>query len=62
MSFAISLILWLNGKAGPRISMSFKRAAGPDGTLDFKAFKTGLQELISWNESTMVSDAVISFY
>ena len=57
MSFAISTILWLNKKAAPRITEAFKAEAGPDGTLDFDAFKSGLRNVIAWNDPTTVSAA-----
>ena len=57
MSFTISTILWLNKKAAPRITSAFQAAAGPDGTLNYDEFKTGLHQLIAWNEPTTVRDA-----
>jgi hypothetical protein len=55
MAFLVSTTLWLNKRAGSRVSEVFRGfAREDDGRLDYQAARNGVMSIVAWNEASNV--------
>eukprot|EP00951_Prasinocladus_malaysianus_P046623 scaffold647825_cov40-Prasinocladus_malaysianus.AAC.2 len=57
LAFFVSTMMWLNGKAAPRVRANYAEHA-TNGKLDYDSFRKGLMTMIAWNEASNIVYAV----